>query len=100
VVEQDFQKIIDGCNELGLELNFSKCEIFAYGSAEEATKSIDSFCRIAPAVKILPINKLSLLGVPIHESLISEAISNKLRNFDLMRELLSFPICSSCPVFA
>jgi len=77
------------CNELGLELNFFKCEIFACGTAEETAKSLDSFCRLTFSIKTLPISKLSLLGASIHEFLFPDAILKKLCNFNLMREPLS-----------
>jgi len=46
IVEKDFQKIMHLCDNLGLELNLSKCEYFSSGDEKEVEKALESFLRL------------------------------------------------------
>jgi hypothetical protein len=65
VVLSDFKKVINLSQEIGLELNFNKCEIFCC-SGETDLKVIKEFLQnLASGIKICDREGLSLLGSPI-----------------------------------
>jgi hypothetical protein len=64
VVLSDFKKVINLSQEIGLELNFNKCEIFCC-SGDTDLKVIKEFQNLAPGIKICDRESLSLLGSPI-----------------------------------
>ena len=66
-----------------------KLEVSSLSGDKEVERAFRSFQRLAPAIKILSLDKLSLLGAPIHDNLISNAIKDKLSKFEIMRERLS-----------
>ena len=92
IVEKDFQKIMHLCDKLGLEPNLSKCEYISSGDETEVEKAVQSFLRLAPSVKILPLDELSLLGAPIHDNLISSAIKDKLYKFEIASAYPPYPL--------
>jgi hypothetical protein len=66
VVLSDFKKVINLSQEIGLELNFNKCEIFCC-SEDTDLKVIKEFQNLAPGIKICDRESLSLLGSPIFD---------------------------------
>jgi hypothetical protein len=66
VVLSDFKKVINLSREIGLELNFNKCEIFCY-SGDTDLKVIKEFPNLAPGIKICDRESLSLLGSQIFD---------------------------------
>jgi hypothetical protein len=66
VVLSDFKKVINLSRKIGLELNFSKCEIFCC-PGDTDLKVIKEFQNLAPGIKICDRGRLSLLGSPIFD---------------------------------
>jgi hypothetical protein len=67
VVLSDFKKVINLSQEIGLELNFNKCEIFCC-SGDTDLKVIKEFNQnLALGIKICDRESLSLLGSPIFD---------------------------------
>ncbi|XP_073960116.1 uncharacterized protein [Choristoneura fumiferana] len=63
----DLQNLIQNFQKIGLELNFSKCELFVAQSVPEPLKNeiISKFNTVAPNIKILTSESLHLLGSPV-----------------------------------
>jgi hypothetical protein len=60
------KKVINLSQEIGLELNFNKCEIFCC-PGDTDLKVIEEFQNLAPGIKICDREGLSLLGSPIFD---------------------------------
>lgn len=67
--------IIDWSSQLGLRLNFSKCEIMVLGT-DNKQMIIDEFQEIAPCIAIKD-DDISLLGAPLTDADIYSAIVSK-----------------------
>jgi hypothetical protein len=61
-VLSDFKKVINLSREIGLELNFNKCEIFCC-SGDTDLKVIKEFQNLAPGIKICDRISISLLAL-------------------------------------
>jgi len=86
VVENDFIKNIENSYKLGLELNFSKSELFFLNNQSVVSNRLT---KVAPSIKILLLEQLFLLGAPIHDTNIHEAIESKINSLSLMCSRLS-----------
>jgi len=89
-IAKDLQIIVNKCEDIGLQLNFSKCEFFHCGSEKNAIEAHEKIIAIDPSIKIFPINMLSLFGSPIHNDLIPNAISDKIKILSIMQTRLTF----------
>ncbi|XP_063394325.1 uncharacterized protein LOC134679354 [Cydia fagiglandana] len=71
-VKRDLLILLSRLKDLGLEVNASKCEFFACGS--ESSSFLPSFSSILPGLKELSSNSFNLLGAPIFQSAVPEAL--------------------------
>ena len=75
-VLEDFTTVMEKADELGLELNASKCELLMFGGSEDTRKQAASLFRAtAHEIRIMKPEDLELLGAP----LLGEAITGALR---------------------
>jgi hypothetical protein len=93
VVLSDFKKVINLSQEIGLELNFNKCEIFCC-SGDTDLKVIKEFQNLAPGIKICDRESLSLLGSPIFDQGFKKSLGRilNLRLTDLQWRQSTLPI--------
>ena len=86
----DLQRIKTAANELGLQLNPAKCELYFTNKnnmrADQTT--LERFTELLPEVKIMDEEKLILLGAPILETSMEVVLRNKLQDLQLMVERL------------
>lgn len=89
-VLEDFKFLISKSKELGLELNFKKCEL-AIISSDSDTKELvySTFKSIASEIKLVDQNEISLLGCPLSNDGVAGAISNKTVALKRMSAMLS-----------
>lgn len=81
-VLQDLKTIIRKSAELGLRLNFSKCEIKVIGN-DINQEIVNAFNDVAPGITALE-NNINLLGAPLTDSGISNEIKEKIIKLKLM----------------
>ena len=75
-VLENFTTVMEKADELGLELNASKCELLMLGGSEDARKKAATLFRAtAPEIGIVKPEDLELLGAP----LLGEAVTGALR---------------------
>lgn len=72
----------------GLELNFSKCELFLPPNLDEKQAIIDKFNFLAPNIKIVNETSLRLLGSPILDESFSAFVEDKIKHFHAVSERL------------
>jgi hypothetical protein len=89
-VLQDLQTIIDKFSEIGLFLNFTKCEIFIPDRLplEHKIDILTNFNAVLPNVSVHSNSSLTLLGSPIFEESINPVINCKLNLFKNTSNLL------------
>ena len=89
VVKSDFAKIIEESRALGLEVNDEKCEIyFPDESHPDKQRIMGEFKALAPKIKLVTDETLTLLGAPIHAAAIDGVLTEKLDHLSLMAERL------------
>jgi hypothetical protein len=102
VVLSDFKKVINLSREIGLELNFNKCEIFCC-SGDTDLKVIKEFQNLAPGIKICDRVGLSLLGSPIFDQGFKITIEktiitveNLLNKAELLSRHVAYTLIKNC----
>lgn len=75
-------------NTIGLELNFSKCELF-FNKITNKPLTLSKFNAIAPGIKICEKSTLRLLGSPIFDDAFPTFIDEKIQNFNDVSDRLS-----------
>jgi hypothetical protein len=74
-VEQDLCVVLFKGQDIGLELNMSKCEAFVHGGESVSRAlAIAQFKQLSPDIKSLSSKELSLLGSPLHLDAAATAI--------------------------
>ena len=83
-------KVIQLSEDLGLQLNPSKCELFIMGANTDEDKLIQQdFRAILPDIKILSPENLQLLGAPLTNEAASIVLRQKSEMLSLMSERLN-----------
>lgn len=59
----DFQKVVQDCQSLGLEINPNKCELYFCSGVDDTV--VSNFRKIAPGIRVISKSELALLGSPI-----------------------------------
>jgi hypothetical protein len=102
VVLSDFKKVINLSQEIGLELNFNKCEIFCC-SRDTDLKVIKEFQNLAPGIKICDRESLSLLGSPIFDQGFKNTVEktiitveNLLNKAELLNRHVAYTLIKNC----
>jgi hypothetical protein len=102
VVLFDFKKVINLSQEIGLELNFNKCEIFCC-SGDTDLKVIKEFQNLAPGIKICDRESLSLLGSPIFDQGFKNTVEktiitveNLLNKAELLNRHVAYTLIKNC----
>jgi hypothetical protein len=102
VVLSDFKKVINLCQEIGLELNFNKCEIFCC-SGDTDLKVIKEFQNLVPGIKICDREGLSLLGSPIFDQGFKNTVEktiitveNLLNKAEPLKRHVSYTLIKNC----
>jgi hypothetical protein len=102
VVLSDFKKVINLSQEIGLELNFNKCEIFCC-SEDTDLKVIKEFQNLAPGIKICDRESLSLLGSPIFDQGFKNTVEktiitveNLLNKAELLNRHVAYTLIKNC----
>jgi hypothetical protein len=102
VVLSDFKKVINLSQEIGLELNFNKCEIFCC-SGDTDLKVIKEFQNLAPGIKICDRESLSLLGSPIFDQDFKNTVEktiitveNLLNKAELLNRHVAYTLIKNC----
>jgi hypothetical protein len=102
VVLSDFKKVINLSQEIGLELNFNKCEIFCC-SEDTDLKIIKEFQNLAPGIKICDRESLSLLGSPIFDQGFKNTVEktiitveNLLNKAELLNRHVAYTLIKNC----
>jgi hypothetical protein len=102
VVLSDFKKVINLSQEIGLELNFNKCEIFCC-SGDTDLKVIKEFQNLAPGIKICDRESLSLLGSPIFDQGFKNTVEktiitveNLLNKAELLNRHVTYTLIKNC----
>ncbi|XP_052757454.1 uncharacterized protein LOC128202180 [Galleria mellonella] len=80
-VFDDLHILIQEFEHIGLELNFSKCELFIPDSLSNKDEVISKFNTLAPNIKILNESSLHLLGSPIFDESFPSFVENKISKF-------------------
>ncbi|XP_072938410.1 uncharacterized protein [Epargyreus clarus] len=83
-VLNDLEYLITNLKEIGLDLNFSKCELFINSdkSPEEKNEILEKFNVLAPNIKNLDKSSLHLLGAPVFEDSINSFTQNQVTKFN------------------
>lgn len=81
-VLKNFDFLINESPKVGLEINFSKCELFFLDRIDPDILS--KFNRTAPEINVLDRPKWCLLGAPITDEAIPSCISEKLQSISLL----------------
>jgi hypothetical protein len=86
----DLQTIIDRFAEIGLTINFNKCEIFIGESIPPniRTSIMKDINILTPNISVLSHDNLTLLGAPIFDESIPLSINAKIDHFHSCSELL------------
>ena len=88
-VLMDLRKIQSESKDIGLSLNNSKSEVIIIGADREQADSIASdFLEVAPGIKIVPLEKATLLGSPLADEGISGIIEEKVKALERVKENL------------
>jgi hypothetical protein len=102
VVLSDFKKVINLSQEIGLELNFYKCEIFCC-SGDTDLKVIKEFQNLAPGIKTCDRESLSLLGSPIFDQGFKNTVEktiitveNLLNKAELLNRHVAYTLIKNC----
>jgi hypothetical protein len=102
VVLSDFKKVINLSQEIGLELNFNKCEIFCC-SGDTDLKVIKEFQNLAPGIKICDRESLSLLGSPVFDQGFKNTVEktiitveNLLNKAELLNRHVAYTLIKNC----
>ncbi|KAF2899322.1 hypothetical protein ILUMI_06853 [Ignelater luminosus] len=91
VVLSDFMNIIDRSQELGLQVNPMKCELY-FCSGEVDTNILTCFQDVAPGIKAVSKQNLSLLGAPVFEEVFLEFTTEKFKSLETMiNRLIGLP---------
>lgn len=80
---QDLDSMIKEFQNIGLELNFSKCELFINPNlpTDKQTDIHSKFNSLAPGIKILNKSSLRLLGSPVLDESIPKYIDDEITKF-------------------
>ena len=90
-VFEDFQNIINYSSKIGLNINFSKCELsFLNGNSDMILSSFQNLNSEFYKVSIIDKNSLILLGCPFYDQEISKVIRTKIETFKKLTINLSF----------
>ncbi|XP_072947725.1 uncharacterized protein [Epargyreus clarus] len=89
-VFEDFNYLLNALKSIGLELNFSKCELFISEMlpATEREIVLNKFYSLSPDLKIVDKKSLRLLGSPVLEDSIPPFFDELLSKFDIVSERL------------
>jgi len=88
-VLQDLKLIIAKSKDLGLQLNFKKCELIIFSEDVEVRQNIYSqFESVASGIKLMDFEVTSLLGCPLSTEGLEQAISAKTMDLERMSEML------------
>lgn len=83
-VLDDFQHIISCANEVGLELNFDKCEVSVLGPQTNTQCILESFQSVAPGISCMTQENAELLGAPLTLESIEHVFRKKIHAFTNM----------------
>ncbi|CAG9122416.1 unnamed protein product [Plutella xylostella] len=83
-VLSDLQNIINKFDSIGLNLNFSKCELFVSERIPPGEKEqiINKFNSLAPNIKLINKNLLRLLGAPVLDDSVESFTTEKITKFE------------------
>ena len=86
IVLRDFRMIISESAKLGLEVRPDKCELYCLGNSSETQKSLilSEFNKISPLIETPGIDNLIILGAPVGNLAISNALSDKIADLERM----------------
>ncbi|XP_061706794.1 uncharacterized protein LOC133517478 [Cydia pomonella] len=86
----DLRTLNDRFAEIGLAINYDKCELFISDAMPPDTKSslINDINLITPNISVLSRDTLTLLGAPILEEAIPLSINGKVEQFNKCSQLL------------
>ena len=96
-VQADLARIIAASQDLGLQINSKKCELYVVKSnasmeaaslSPETRAQLDQIKLTAPGIRILKDQDLTLLGAPILEESGNDVLLSKLQDLSLMVERL------------
>ena len=87
-VLSDYKKIKDASDSLGLEVNPGKCEIMLVNPKENNNSTIAKFRELAPEIREISKDDLTMLGSPIMVEAINGVLLSKLESFQLMCDRL------------
>ena len=83
MVANDFKKVIEIGQSLGLTINESKCELFFLSADElslQAAKTL--FSSVAPNISTIEESEFNLLGAPLTDGSINPVLTSKLETLD------------------
>ena len=100
VVLKDLSRIIEKSAELGLKLNFKKCEIAVLASTAIGADQnlLEPFQQLAPGIRILNKGEMVLLGSPLTEEAISVVLQVKTNALSQLKSRLDL-IPAHCALF-
>ncbi|XP_074039515.1 uncharacterized protein [Leptinotarsa decemlineata] len=87
VVLENFRYTISHSKDLGLELNFEKCELIFLDKQDP--NIIDQFNLIAPGIRVIEKPNWFLLGVPLSDDALKFCLQEKLQSLRVMSGRLS-----------
>ena len=87
-VLSDYKKIKDASDSLGLEVNPGKCEIMLVNPKENNNSTIAKFRELAPEIREISKDNLTMLGSPIMVEAINGVLLSMLESFQLMCDRL------------
>ncbi|XP_061708509.1 uncharacterized protein LOC133518810 [Cydia pomonella] len=80
-VLSDLSFVRSSFENIGLDLNFCKCELFIYKSSCTLTDLKPKFDDLAPNIKLVDKDSLCLLGSPVFEESFPDYVSNSISKF-------------------
>lgn len=81
-VLNDLATLIDEFSLIGLDLNFSKCELFVCDSCSDKNLVFQKFNSLAPNIKLVDKCSLRLLGSPILDESFAPFVEEKIQKFN------------------
>ena len=87
-VLSDYKKIKDASKSLGLEVNPGKCKILLIRPKEDDISTIANFRELAPEIREISMDNLTMLGSSIMREAIDGVLQSKLESFQLMCDCL------------